>query len=64
MAFHNLNKAVYKTTSVAYGWAGAVTQIFQLHGKRMDGPTDTDVREGTYGMYAYVPGVGLRIVSD
>ena len=26
--------------------------------------TSTDVREGTYGTYAYVPGVGLRMVSD
>ena len=24
----------------------------------------TDVQKGTYGTYAYVPGVGLKMVSD
>ena len=29
-----------------------------------NGAAAMDVREGTYGTYAYVPGVGLRMVSD
>ena len=44
------NKAVYTASSVACFWAGAVTI--------------SGVREGTYGTYAYVPVVGLRMVSD